>query len=646
MKAAFLSIALAFVVSISSAQKSPIKFGEIPIDDLKMTIYDKDSSASAVVLADYGEAYITAGGALKMTFERHVRIKILTKEGLEWGNAVIPLFYSGSSEESVSGLKAMSYNLENGQIVETKMSKDAIFKEKFNRNINHQKFSIPSVKEGSVVEYTYKINSDFFTNFPNWQFQRKIPTRHSEYWALIPDFFNYQQYLQGYIPITNYEVKPKNVADYQAKAHHWLMKDVPAFKEEPFMTSEEDYMSRMNFALAYINLPGEPTQEIMGSWEKLASELVKHSAFGGTVRGSGFLKSTVEQVTAGMTDPVQKITAIHNWVKENIEWDGYKDYMAGNLKKIIELKKGTSGDINLLLASMLEKADFKVDMVMLSTRDHGFIRKMSPMEKQFNYTVCAVRLPDKTILLDATEKYLPINVLPERCLNGEGLIVSDVNTGWMALDTKTKSKTLVMADFVLDPGGDLKGTLNVTHDGYNASRMRKSFISQGQETYVKEFVGSKLWDIEKSDFKNIQEIEKALTEIHDITIREHATVAGDVIYFNPFVSQQLTTNPFTLPDRIYPVDYGSAVENVYICKLKVPEGYVVDEMPKSKMFMLPGNAARYSYNIAQTGDFISITSNFQINRGIFAQTEYPNLREFYTQVVVKQAEQIVFKKKP
>jgi hypothetical protein len=642
---AFFSIALAFIASISLAQKSPIKFGEIPIDDLKMTIYDKDSSAAAVVLADYGEAYISVGGSVKMTFERHVRIKILSKEGLEWADVVVPLRFQGSSEEEVRGLKAASYNLENGKIVETAMSKDAVFKEKFNRNFNLHKFSIPNVKEGSVIEYTYRISSDFYSNFPNWQFQQTIPTRHSEYWALFPDFFDYQQYMQGYVAITNYEVKLKNVTTYQAKAHHWVMKDVPAFKEEPFMTSKEDYISRMNFALAYINYPGQPTQEIMGSWEKLSSELVKDGDFGGAIRGSGFLKNIVTQATTGMTDPIEKITAIHNWVKANVEWDGYKDYYPGNLKKIVEQKKGTSGDINLLLASMLEKADFKVDMILLSTRDHGFIRRSAPMSRQFNYSVCAVRLPEKTILLDATEKHLPINMLPERCLNGEGLIISETNSGWMPLDTKIRAKTILIADLTVEPSGDLKGTLNLQRDGYDANRMRKAFTMQGQEAYMKEFVGSKPWEIQKSDFQNIKEIEKSAKEIHDLTIREHATVAGDIIYINPFVAQQITSNPFILEERVYPVDYGSTIEKIYICKLKIPEGYAVDELPKSKMFMLPGNAARYSYNIAQTGDFISVTSNFQINRGIFAQTEYLNLREFYALVVGKQAEQIVFKKK-
>jgi hypothetical protein len=117
-----------------------------------MTVYDRDSSAAAVILADYGEAYITLTSlSATLNFDRHVRIKILKKEGLKWADAEVPLYYSGSSEEKVLKLKATTYNLDNGKLVESDMSKDAVFKEKFNRNHRIQKFTLPNVKEGSVI---------------------------------------------------------------------------------------------------------------------------------------------------------------------------------------------------------------------------------------------------------------------------------------------------------------------------------------------------------------------------------------------------------------------------------------------------------------------------------------------------------------
>lgn len=634
-----------FLISVSMAQKSPIKFGDIPMEDMTMTMYPGDSSAAAVVLTDYGEAYIQSSVSTTiMTFERHVRIKILKKEGLSWANAIIPLYQAGTTEEKVTSLKASTYNLEGGKIVESKMPKDAIFKEKFNRNINHHKFTLPNVKEGSVIEYSFKINSEFFTNFPNWAFQRSIPTRHSEYWAIMPTFFIYERYMQGYLPVTHYETKQLNMTGYQAVGHHWIVKDAPAFKEEPYMTSEEDYISKINFALAYINIPGQISREIMGSWGKLAADLLEYEDFYGVIKGSGFLKNQVEMITAGKNDPLEKITAIHNFVKENIRWDGFRDFLAGNLKKIMEQKTGSSGDINLLLASMLEKAGFDVDMVLLSTRDHGFVRQAYPMTRQFNYVVCLVRVGDKSIFLDATEKYLPVNVLPERCLNGQGLLVSKKNQGWVNLDTRTKSKTIISADLRLTDGGDLKGKLSLQRDGYDANTMRNKYNSEGEQSYMKELIGTRSWQIEKSEFQNVKEVSLPVKESHDVSITEHASVSGPTIYLNPFVAGQLESNPFKVETRTYPVDFGSLIEKMYMCKIVIPEGYTLDEAPTSRVLTLPSNSARYSYNVASHGNVITLTSYLQINRNIFTQVEYPDLREFYNQVVAKQAEQFVFKK--
>lgn len=645
MKTLSLVLALNFFTTLLFSQKAPIKFGEIPMEDMKMTSYPLDSSASAVILADYGNAYITINSFhASLNFERHIRIKILKKNGLDWADGQISLYQSGTSEEKVTGLKAASYNLEGEKIVETRMSKDAVFKEKVNRNLINQKFTIPNVKEGSVIEYTYTVMSDFLEYFPNWKFQYSIPARHSEYWAVIPDFFTFEKYMQGYIA-TEYEVKPKSIGEYTTQAHHWTIKNVPAFVSEPYMTCDEDYVSKVNFALSHINFPGQPVKEIMGSWAKLNSTLLESELFGKAVTGNNFLKRQVEELTVGINDPVQKMNVIFNYVKQNLEWNGTKDFLADPVKKIFELKKGTAGDINITLAAMLEKAGIQVDLVLLSTRDHGFIRRTYPMSKQFNYVVCMARISDATFMLDATERYLPVNVLPERCLNGQGLVISKNNHGWIDIPAKTKAKTIIIADLSFSNSGEMKGAVTFTRDGYDAHQMRKEYFSKGETTYLNEFLKSTPWQIVKSEFNDVKEIDKPIKENHELTITEHAMVAGDLVYINPFVTSQLTDNPFKSESREYPVDFGRPLERTYLFKLALPDEYHVDELPKSKVLMLPGNAARYLFNVAQTGNTISITSTLAINKGLFLQDEYLNLREFYAQVVAKQSEQIVLKKR-
>lgn len=645
MRKTFLTALFAIPFALH-AQKAPAKFGDIPKEDIEMKVYPLDSSASAVVLFDYGVAYIASNASsISLYIERHTRIKILKKEGLSHSDVAVRLLNVGSSEERFSNLKAVTYNLENGKIVETQLSKEGIFKEKFNKNYNRMKFTLPNVREGSVIEYSYKISSDFIDRFPNWRFQQSIPVRLSEYWAMIPDFFFFEKYMQGYVPLTSYTADKMSYYGEMVVGNHYVSKNVPAFKTEPFMTSEDDYVSKINFALSHYQFPGQPLHEVMGSWQKLSEKLLENESFGKVIKGSGFLKDEVEQIVAGKTEPLQKIEAISNYIRKNFEWDGEEDYLAASLKKVVEKKKGSSGDLNLLMASMLDKAGVDVDMVMLSTRDHGFIRQPYPMERQFNYVICAVKMNDKTMLLDATEKYLPYDVLPSRCLNGQGLRISNTNFGWIDITSKAKEKTVVSVGLSLDNSGELKGKVDYARDGYNANEMRTEYFTKGEEAFAKEFLSDKQWIIEKREFKDMDDLGKSAKGSFEVSINEHAVNTGDIIYINPFIATRIENNPFKSEKREFPVDFGNKVEVFYSCRITLPDGFAVDELPKSKVLVLPEGAGKYTYNMTQIGNSISLTSNFSINRSLFLQGEYAGLKEFYNQIVAKQAEQVVLKKK-
>src|SRR6218665_1098761 len=96
-KAFYAAALLCLAATFSSySQKSPITFADIPLEALKMKVYPNDSSAAAVLLVDYGEAYLNLNMTTVTTnFAPHVRVKTLNKEGLEWADAAIQLYKSG-----------------------------------------------------------------------------------------------------------------------------------------------------------------------------------------------------------------------------------------------------------------------------------------------------------------------------------------------------------------------------------------------------------------------------------------------------------------------------------------------------------------------------------------------------------------------
>lgn len=653
------------------AQKPPIKFGEVSIDELKMKRYDKDTTASAIVLCDYGESRIEylQGKGFSVKFERVRRVKIFSKEGYDWGNFSIPIYKSGTNEEDLTTLKAITYNLENGKIVESKLKNDAIFTEEADKNTKIVKFALSNVKEGSVIEILYKVSSPFTFNFQDWDFQTTIPVLWSEYRAHIPEYFDYKKLMQGYLATFINEVKTEDkFITLQSRAatdpatgvreaavnekvefletyYRWVVKDAPAFREEPHMTTYRDYISSLNFELNTIQMPDSPIDTYNVSWEDLNHDYDKNSSFGGVVKGSSFLKDHVEKAIAGKTSESEKIGAIYDYVKSLIVWDGeYRKYSDENLKRVVESKKGSSADINLMLVSMLQKADITAYPVLISTRNHGFIRMDNPVSSQFNYVIAAIVKEGKYQFLDATERSLPINVLPERCLNGNGFLVAEGKGGWIKINP-VKSKSSANIDLTLTTTGELKGKILFINDGYYAQNVRNKYTAKGKEEYVKELASNKLWEISSSSFENIEKLQEAVKETHEIQINEHIQLSGDHMYINPFLVNRISENPFHLENRQYPVDFGSPEEKVYIARIALPEDWIVEELPKPKILVLPANATKYVYSVTQNANVILVTCILSINKALFTQEEYGSLRNFYAMIVANQAEQLVLKKR-
>ena len=125
MKKIILILIVSVLFDYSFAQKGKVKFGKVTEDELKMEYYEKDSSANAVVLYDYGKAYFQRG----IIIERHKIIKILKDEGKIYADFGIPIFNVSYYPLRFMSFKASTYNYEKENIVETKLKNSEIIYE-------------------------------------------------------------------------------------------------------------------------------------------------------------------------------------------------------------------------------------------------------------------------------------------------------------------------------------------------------------------------------------------------------------------------------------------------------------------------------------------------------------------------------------
>jgi hypothetical protein len=655
------------------SQQPVMKFGKVSIDELKMNKYEHDSGAAALVLFDNGETsfnYIQGKG-FQMEYHRHLRIKVFNKTGYEYADFSIPLYQGDKSREKLLALKGRTYNLVDGKITEDKLADKSIFEEERDKNHVITKFALPNIREGSVFEISYTILSDFYFNLRSWRFQYGIPACWSEYRVSIPEFYVYNRFATGFVPFviceskdeptsvtlsfnernsTNYVVATSFASsnvDFRNMTFHWACKDVPAFIEEPYMTTSDNFIQCMDFELASIEFPREPVETITATWEKITEDLLKDKDFGDQLEKNSLVSDEVKIINSIATrTPEEKIQMAVDYVKNTVKWNGKSSkYASDNLRKVMTKGSGNSADVNLLLNLLIKELGFEADPVVLSTRDNGILHPAHPSISKLNYVIVRVKTDTTQYLLDATEPMMSFNKLSLRCMNGPGRVISKRDPRWVDLLRNEKYNTMQVAQMSISESGEITGTIENSGTDNAAVEVKNNYKREGKENFLNERKKKwKDWEIEDVSFESMDTVNNIYKEKYSLHSSEIAQESAGMMYVNVLLNMGDKENPFKLEKREYPVDLGIPIKDTYNFTYQIPAGYSVESLPGSVNISLPEKGGNFRFYASLEGNKITIFSKLSINKTFFIPNDYGALKEFFNLVIAKYAEKIVLKK--
>ncbi|RKD87793.1 DUF3857 domain-containing protein [Mangrovibacterium diazotrophicum] len=656
------------------------KFGKISMDEMTADVCPIDSNAYAYYIFDtgntefrYAESTIRSNDSsssqkgFQLYFQRHFRIKILKKEGFDWGDFSIPLYVDGADEEKLLGFKAFTYTLEGGTIEKTKLENKDAKVEETSEHINTLKFAMPNLKEGCIIEVQYQIVSDFLFNLQEWYFQSTIPVLHSEYRVDIPEYFHYNQAQKGYFPV---DVKTdrrsdkfsityiqqeqgsqqgyKYTQDYDFVEYisEYSANNIPAFPNEKFLHSRENYVSKVEFELAYTKFPNANMHYYTTTWEATDDKLQQSYNFGRELSKEGHLKEAVEQLKAtGYTD-IPLMGAALNYMQSQMSWNGKRSiYTTSSVNKAFKDGEGNVADINLNLVILLRQLGFKASPLILSTQDHGIILLGRPSLTRFNYVIAHVQTADGTFLLDATDPSSFINLLPIRCLNDKGRIIGDAAEKWVELHSLQPYVSRSYAVMQIDSSMNVSGKVKKKLEGYAAYKFKdEARKSSSLDEFIKsiEEKDSKL-KISDMEVPPIDSMGLNFAITYKVDASQMIMNAGDMAYLNISIDPFYDENPFKLDKREFPVEFDYPMSLQQSLTITLPENFEVSEVPETITFQLPNSAGTFSYRCLSMTGTLQISSAVTIRKDMFLPDEYAELKQFIQGVIEKQNEMIVFK---
>jgi hypothetical protein len=657
-KALVIVLVLLLFTKLSHAQD--FTYGAVSQEEMDMAKYSKDTSANAVVLKEYGSSKIsTASNNMRLIYTYHVKIKIFDNKGLSNGTIQIPVYNTIEDYffKPIYGIKGItSYKDEKGITRQIALEDKNIYQSKENKHWVIYKFALPGLRNGCVIEYQFTTESRFLWNFPSWEFQSAIPKINSEYDVHIPAFWNYNVSLRGPLKLS------KNLATVESSCFSFRgassdcshivyeMQDIPAFVEEEAMTTAKNYKSAIYFDLVdYRDLITGLPMKYAKEWADVDKTLKNEPYFGDQLKRKGLLRDKIKPVITDKTDTLNKAKAIYTDLQKWFKWNQFNGIYSADLSKALDKHSGSDADINLSLVTALNAAGLNANAVILSTRENGAVNNLRPSPDDFNYVVAKLNIGGQNYLLDATDPLLPFGVLPLKCLNGKGRVMSlDKPSYWIDMtDTHQSKRKASIMDFTLEENGKLKGTTTNYSIGYDAYLKRKAIKKfNSTDEYVDDIYSH--WQrlkVLKSTINNLDSLDMPLEEIYEVEISLYDGLGNGKFSFTPFVLNKLTENPFKLAERSYPVDWGMPSEDKYIVNIHLPDGYAADSPPQTINLALPNNGGLFLSSYEQLGNTFIFSTITKFNKGIYSTEEYPYLKELYNKIIQMEKSDMIFSKK-
>ena len=642
MKQYYILILLLSSLQISAQYRKLPDFGKVDVSELQLKECSFDKNSSAMVLFSEGESLfkldLNVTNPVFRQTEYHVRIKIFNKDGFNQAN--VKITYPIRSDVSVRRLTAQTYNLDaSGNIVVSKVEKAVVYDKKLNTRYAQKIFAFPDVKEGSVLEYKYTIEG---YAAGSWYFQKSIPVKFSRFITNLPP-----ELIVAATPNVNLPMQKGSGIDNNNNVNWYEMENIPALRDEPFMSSDKDYLQRIETREIAVDLPGRPRINLVDMWPVIVKGLIKDEDFGEQLKKNIPRTADLDAMLQGVNDPYQKMRIIHRYVRKNMEWNDYDNIWALNgVKTAWKDKKGTSGEINLILINLLKDAGLNTHAILVSTVDNGVINTGVPGYDQFNKVMAYVEIGDKHYILDAVEKTTPSYLIPSDVMASEGLLISDPEKGewgWKTIwDQEHKNDKTIMINASLDDQGLMKGTASVRSADYARVKL-VPLLKQGMDKEKEALISLPEMKIDSLVVENMDNDTLPIMQSFNFSVPTASS--SDYHYFSLNLFTGLEKNPFIADQRQTDVFYGVTQDYTIDCVVSLPDGYKMDDLPKNVKMITPDTSIVFTRKSEYQDGLLSVLIHLEFKAPMYPMTDYDVFKEFYKKLFDFLNDKFVYKKK-
>ncbi len=616
-----------------------VDFGAPTADEISMKDCSFDPGAGAVMLRKDATTIPSNPG---MVVYYRYRLKILKSNAVDLANIKIR-FYAFDEYEKIEDLRAVSINYDaSGNKKITPLENKNIYRTKIDNYYSAISFSMPEVKEGTIIEYSYSSFRRSYKIIDNWFFQDEIPVLSSAFdYTIMPNSeFSYRFLNPAQYPLTSKNYKNEGRL-------YFLMNNIPGIRDEPFMDAKQDYMSRLELQMNYAGAPGD-RERFVGTWPELTASLLRDDDFGKLLDHNISGTDKIIDKAKAIPDEKKRMEFLLFEVQQQMSPDNYIGvYAKDKLRLAWEKRRGSSSDINLILLNLLRASGISSIPLLVSDRDHGKVDTTHPFISQFSKVIAYVYVENKKYYLDASQPVYNINLIPEGLRNTTGYLVDRKHSAFVMLtDPAHYEDKLVNITATIDANGLMQGQAFIMDNDYTRAekerelrRDKKQFIhAHFEEPYEKMIVDSIKVD-------NLEDNNVSLNQL--ISFRHQLEETGDYIMVQPNLFSGIEKNPFSSDKRHTDINFGRNSTVTFNELFDIPSAFDIESTPKDIFLMMQDSGITIKRNLQFSPDTRKMVMRIKLvmNRSHYTPFEYDALKDFFRKMYTILNEPIVLKRK-
>ena len=642
-------------MTVAAQDNVNMKFGKPTKEEMQMTVYEADPDAEAVVLCRLTDVeYTVQTASYLVDYREKCRIKVLKPNGARFAKVVVPYqmnmsvgnnvnglkvtgfalpkpggssdsYFEGEAgsmtegtfgtdaDESVEDIKAVAFNMENGKVVKTTLKKSAIVKKKIDEQNYQVEFTVPGVKEGTVIEYEYNIHSQIFWELRDWYAQCEIPVVYAKLDMNIPNYliFNIEDHGIQRLTYTctvgslKYKVETDPLANpmwVNTNHYVYLGKNLMGMPKDDYVWNAQDYWAGITAELKQYRLLGMTQMDYAKTWEQIDEMILGSDDLGIHMYDHSPLQKELKEAgIEGIANLRERVAAVYKLVMGKVKWNGKYELSPALTSETLKKGSGSNADINLLLMQSLHDVGLTAAPVLLRTRDLGQLPYNFPSVSKLSTYIVGVIMPSGgNIYLDVSNKNGLPNMLPDVMLVERARLVQKGKKGeWVNLQNVSKSENTTSIEATLSADGTLSG--KQTTNNKMGETVESAYNKKGQ-------------------------------------------VTDGRISICPFPDKMIE-NPFTAETRKMPVEFPRISSDRTIINITLPEGYVVEGEPRNTTITTPDKGIEGRVLTILTDGRVQMSCQVSIKKISHSEKNYAELRQIFDMLSKYTSEPLTIKKK-